>query len=216
MAAPNHSNLGSFLLPNQFCMHTPSIGIFKPIDQEFKEAQAGQQQPGVDMTPLCPDTFPDTLLDNEEDALVPFICDPFFYVADELYLDHLLAAVATGNAASPNLNAKLSAATATCAPVKLAATAQQTKKTASTAGRRRRPKTSVPEEKKDARYRARRLRNTEAAARNRAVKRMQSKAEKERLRELANQQSELLDEVDFLNMELAALTALVREQLESL
>lgn len=82
--------------------------------------------------------------------------------------------------------------------------------------RKRRPKQCVPEHLKDEKYYERRRKNTEAARRNRALKKQSELLKQSRLPALEKEKEELVDEVALLQEELKHLREAVRARLLSL
>jgi cell division protein FtsB len=82
------------------------------------------------------------------------------------------------------------------------------------AKRGRAPKQAVPEECKDAKYLARRLKNTAAAAANRAFHREAKRREKARLAALTATRRDLLAELATLRAQWPALCAAVQHHLQ--
>lgn len=141
--------------------------------------------------------FADTLAFDETLLLLPAVLSP------PLVPDH-----APAFAPSPPPPA-LSPPPPALSPPALAAPPAGCALTSTGRPRQRAPKTAVADECKDAKYYARRAKNTQAAALNRARQREQREREQAELAGLAQQRTALTDEVTLLHRELAALRAAV-------
>lgn len=114
-----------------------------------------------------------------------------------------------------SLHRATSAATSSRKSRGVTATAATAKPKRGTGGRHRvrAPKVAVPDEKKDAKYWARREKNNAAARRNRMLKRQEKTKEKSKLPVLTAKNEELVDEVMLLKQELRGLREALRERL---